>query len=112
MRPTISIIVELPQMQKLVDRACIGLKLADQFLVMTALLERRKSNLLIELHRLGHRANPERIGSQFVEGHHALPFVDDFEPSIALRIIPHRWRNLASSRRFLRVGIARVWTWA
>jgi hypothetical protein len=42
MRPTISIIVELPQMQKLVDRAGIGLKVADQLLIVTALLERRK----------------------------------------------------------------------
>jgi hypothetical protein len=29
MRPTISIIVELPQMKKLVDRAGIGLKVSD-----------------------------------------------------------------------------------
>ena len=42
MRPTISIIVELPQMHNLVDRSGIGLEVSDQLLVMTALLERRK----------------------------------------------------------------------
>jgi hypothetical protein len=56
MRPTISIIVELPQMHDLVDRSGIGLEVSDQLLVMTALLERRKANLLLELHRFGHCA--------------------------------------------------------
>jgi hypothetical protein len=68
MRPTIGIIVELPQMHNLVDRSGIGLEVSDQFLVMTALLERRKANLLIELHRLGYCARSERIGSRFIEG--------------------------------------------
>ena len=52
----ICVIVELPKMHKLVDRAGIGLEVSDQLLVVAALLERRKANLLIELHRLGHCA--------------------------------------------------------
>jgi hypothetical protein len=46
MRPTITVIVELPQMQNLVDCAGIGLKVSDQLLVVTSLLECRKANLL------------------------------------------------------------------
>jgi hypothetical protein len=41
-RPTIGIIVELPQMHNLVDRSGIGLEVLNQFLFMTALLERGK----------------------------------------------------------------------
>ena len=74
MRPAITIIVELPQMQKLVDRAGICLKVSDQLLVVTAILERRKANLLVELHGLRHCADAERIGSQFIEGHRTLRF--------------------------------------
>jgi hypothetical protein len=47
MRPTISVIIELPQMQKLVDRAGIGLEVSDQLLVVTTLLKRRKAKLLV-----------------------------------------------------------------
>jgi hypothetical protein len=65
MCPTICIIIELPQMQNLVDRSGISLEVPDQLLVMLALLERRKANLLIEFHRLGHRADTEHMGSQF-----------------------------------------------
>jgi hypothetical protein len=86
-RPTIGIIVELPQMHNLVDRSGIGLEVSDQLLVMTALLERRKANLLLELHRFGHCAYRERISSQFIEGHRALPFRERFEPPTAIRII-------------------------
>ena len=67
-RPTICIIVELPKMQKLVDRSGIRLEVPDQLLVVLTLLKRRKANLLIELHRLGHYADTKRIGSQFIEG--------------------------------------------
>ena len=37
MRPTISIIVKLPQMQKLVDRTGVGLEVSDQLLVVSPL---------------------------------------------------------------------------
>ena len=40
-------------MQNLVDRSGIGLEVPDQLLIMTALLERPKPNLLVQLHRLG-----------------------------------------------------------
>jgi len=81
MRPAITIIVELPQMQKLVDRAGICLKVSDQLLVVTALLERRKANLLVELHGLRHCADAERISSHFIEGHREhLLLVNESEP--------------------------------
>jgi hypothetical protein len=47
MRPTISIIVELPQMYNLVDLSGIGLEVSDQFLVMTALLERITASAIV-----------------------------------------------------------------
>jgi hypothetical protein len=34
----------------LIDRASIGLEVSDQLLIMTALLERRKANPLVEFH--------------------------------------------------------------
>src|ERR1700757_3621606 len=74
MPPPIGVIVELPQMHNLVDRAGIGLEEPNQFPVMLSFLKGRKADLLIELDRFGHCADPERIGSQFIEGHCALPF--------------------------------------
>src|SRR4029077_5224503 len=47
----------------------IALKIPDKLLILPALLERRESDLLVELHRLCHLANMQRIGSQFVERH-------------------------------------------
>jgi hypothetical protein len=78
--PPIGVIVELPQMHNLIDRTGVGLEVAKQLPVMLALLKGRKADLLIELYRLGHCADPERIGSQFIEGHRALPFRERFEP--------------------------------
>src|SRR4029077_19453517 len=71
MRPTISVIVEPPQVQNLVDRSGVGLEVSKQLLVMVPPLKGRKTNLLVELHRLRHCADSERIGSQFIEGHRA-----------------------------------------
>jgi L-asparaginase len=61
----------------LIDRAGVGLEVSDQLLVMTALLERRKANLLVEFHGLRHCADPERVGSQFVESHLTFPPCDN-----------------------------------
>src|ERR1700730_16928532 len=56
-------------MHKLIDRAGIALEVPDELLVLPAPLERRKAEFLVELHRLGHRADAERVGSQLVERH-------------------------------------------
>ena len=69
MRPSIGVVVEFPEMDKLIDRAGVGLEIADQLLVLPALLKRRETEFLVELHRLGHRADAERVGSQLVERH-------------------------------------------
>src|SRR5690242_7783092 len=84
MRPTICIIVKLPKMQKLIDRSGIRLEVPDQLLVVAALLERRKANLLIELHRLRHCADSERIGSQFIQGHRTFPPCERFRAAAAV----------------------------
>src|SRR5208282_5480262 len=89
MRPTISIIIEPPKMQKLVDRARVGLEVSDQLLVVTALLERRKANFLIELYCLRHCADPECISSQFVESHRTFPpyCCEPLEPPLPIRTV-------------------------
>src|SRR5437899_100955 len=69
MRAAVGVVIELPQMHKLIDRASIALKVADQLLVLPALLKGRKAEFLIELHGLRHRANAECVGSQLVECH-------------------------------------------
>ena len=43
MRPTISIIVKLPQMHNLLDCSSIALEIPDQFLVMAALWSAEKN---------------------------------------------------------------------
>ena len=65
-RSPVGVIIELPEMYKLIDRAGIALEVTDKFLVLPALLERREPYLLIEFHRLGHLADIQRVGSQFV----------------------------------------------
>src|SRR3984893_2571137 len=72
MRPPIGVVVEFPEMDKLIDRAGVALEIADQLLVLPALLKRRETEFLVELHRLGHRADAERVGSQLVERHWKL----------------------------------------
>src|SRR5258708_37304697 len=72
-RAPAGIVVELPEMDELVDRAGVALEVADQVLRMPALFERRKSELLIERHGLGHLADIERVGAQFIECHRRPP---------------------------------------
>src|SRR5258708_30209055 len=72
-RAPAGIVVELPEMDELVDRAGVALEVADQVLGMAALFERRKSELLVELRRLGHLADVERVGPQFIECHRRPP---------------------------------------
>jgi len=46
---TISIVVELPQVDQLIDHAGVGLEVANQFFVLTTFLERRVAKLGIQL---------------------------------------------------------------
>src|SRR5262245_60340541 len=68
----VGIVVELPQMHELVDRAGIALEVANQLVVVAALLQRRETDLLIELGRFRHLADVKRVRSQFVKGHRRL----------------------------------------
>src|SRR4051812_6675605 len=72
-RAAIGVVVEFPEMDELVDHAGVALEVADQVLRMTAFFEGRKAELLIELHRLGHLADIERVGAKFVECHRRSP---------------------------------------
>ena len=60
MRPSIGVVIEFPEMDKLIDRAGVALEIAAQLLVLPALLKSRETELLVELHRLGHRADAVR----------------------------------------------------
>src|SRR5262249_23934878 len=63
------IVGELPEMDELIDRAGVGLEVADQLLVLTALFERGIAELRIELDGLGHLADVERVRPQLIECH-------------------------------------------
>src|SRR5262245_17161947 len=56
-RATVGVVVELPQVDELVDGAGVGLEVADQLLVLAALLERRIAELGVQLDRLAHFAD-------------------------------------------------------
>src|SRR5262245_11524689 len=56
-------------MHELVDHARIALKVADQLFVMSAFLQGREAELLVELDRFRHFFDVEGVGTKFVEGH-------------------------------------------
>src|SRR5258708_16140969 len=98
-------VVELPEMDELVDRAGVALEVADQVLRMPALFERRKSELLIERHGLGHLADIERVGAQFIKCHRRPPSARAYSirSEIALRSGAYlrekrQWQSSESTR--------------
>jgi hypothetical protein len=52
--PPVGVVIKLPEMDDLVDRASVGLEVAQELLVMATLLERREAELLVELRRFRH----------------------------------------------------------
>jgi hypothetical protein len=66
MRTPVGVIIEFPEMYKSIDRPRVGLEIPDELFVLPALLERREADLLIELYRLGHLADMQCVGSQFL----------------------------------------------
>jgi hypothetical protein len=90
MRAAVGVVLELPQMDELVDRPGVGLEVANEVPVMASLTERRKTDFLVELHRLGHRADAERIGSQLVESPQDL--LDQSGLQAAMNGIPYSKR--------------------
>src|SRR5215468_956275 len=61
--PPVGVVIKLPEMEELVDRASVGLEVAHELLVMAALLERREAVVLVELRRFRHLANVEGVRS-------------------------------------------------
>ncbi len=55
--PPGGVVIKLPEVDELIDRASVGLELAQEFVVMAALLERREAELLVELRRFRHLAD-------------------------------------------------------
>src|SRR5215510_14878466 len=66
-RAPVGVVVELPEMDELVDHARVGLEVADQLLVLAALLERRVPEFRVQLDRLTHLADMERIRPELVD---------------------------------------------
>src|SRR5712692_9195026 len=56
-------------MDELIDHARVGLEVADQLLVLAALLERRVAELGVQLDGLGHLADVKRVGPHLINGH-------------------------------------------
>ena len=69
----VGVVIELPQVHELVDRAGVGLEVADQLLVLAALLERRVAELGVELDCLAHLADVERVRPELVKRHRGPP---------------------------------------
>jgi hypothetical protein len=64
--PTIGVIIELPEMHELVDRTRVTLKITHKLTVVTALLERRESELLVEFGGLGHFPDVQSVSTQLI----------------------------------------------
>jgi hypothetical protein len=64
-----AVVVELPETDKLINCAGVGLEIADELLILPALVKRRKAKFLVELHGLCHRPDAQRICSQRIESH-------------------------------------------
>src|SRR6266849_11197415 len=63
------IVFEFPEVDNLVDRSGVALKVADKVLVVTALFQGWKAELLVEPDGLGHLSDVEGVGSELVECH-------------------------------------------
>src|SRR2546430_13065623 len=72
-RAPVAVILEFPDVHELIDHPRVGDEIPDEVLVVATLLQRRKPELGIELLRLSHFANVERVGTHFVERHRISP---------------------------------------
>src|SRR4029077_15713992 len=70
-------------MHELIDHPGIALEVANQLLVVPALLQRGEAELLIKLGRFRHFTDVERVGSHFVNGHLSSPPIQR-SPSVSL----------------------------
>src|SRR5207247_191415 len=86
-RAPVAVILEFPDVYELIDHPRVGDEIADEVLVMATLLQRRKPELGIELLRLSHFADVERVGTHFVECHRILLFL----PSCSSGDVRHPW---------------------
>jgi len=57
MLPSVGVVIKLPEMDDLVDRARVGLEVAQELLVVAAVLERREAEFLVELRRFRQRGS-------------------------------------------------------
>src|SRR5262249_34487230 len=73
--------LEFPDMHELIDHPRVRDEIPDEVLVVATFLQRRKPELGIELLRLGHFANVERVGTHFVECHRILRFMPSCRPA-------------------------------
>src|SRR3984893_7599219 len=74
--PPVGVVIKLPEMDELVDRASVGLEVAHELLCMAALLECREAERLLDLRRFRHLADIECLLSQFMQRHQGFSFID------------------------------------
>src|SRR5262249_53938514 len=74
--PPLVVVIKLTEMSDLLDRSGVGLEIAEELLVMVALIERREAEFLVEFRRLRHLADVECVGSQFVQRHQGFSIID------------------------------------
>src|SRR6516164_11761814 len=80
-RSPVAVILEFPDVHDLIDHSRVGDEIPDEVLVVATLLQRRKPELGIELLRLSHFADVERVGTHFVECHRILLFLPSSRPA-------------------------------
>jgi hypothetical protein len=73
-RATGRIIRELPEVDDLVDRSGIALKVPDETCVVTALLQGWKAELLVEPDGLRHLSDVKGIGSELIKCHERIEY--------------------------------------
>src|SRR5262249_44860646 len=73
--------LKFPHVHELIDHPRIGDEIPDEVLVVATLLQRREPELGIELLRLSHFADVERVGTHFVECHRILLFLPSCRPT-------------------------------
>src|SRR5262245_15928485 len=80
-RTPVAIVLEFPDVHELIDHPRVGDEIPNEVLVVATRLQRRKPELGIELLRLSHFADIERIGTHFVERHPILLFLPLARPT-------------------------------
>src|SRR5262245_17338229 len=98
-RAPIPIVLEFPDVHDLIDHPGVGDEIPDEVLVVATRLQRRKPEPGIELLRLRHVADIERVRTHFVERHPILLFLPLARPTTSDTSSPWREHEDAPVRK-------------